>query len=988
MPETPTSKTRSLRLVLALLALVLVAAGAASWLNRKALAREALTGWLRARGVASEAQVEAIGPTSFVARLRIGDPARPDFTAERMDVRYRPRLFGIEVISVTLRKPVLRANLHAGRLTLGALDPLIADFLRHPPPPGTPTPRVLIESGVASLTTDFGPVTIVGDLVSDEGKLTRLDALTRPMVLKGRDFQARLGAARVRADRNGERLNLNLSAPVERIRAGRFTSVGGLLQASLLAPYPNFTARRADGPLTLRSTYVAKRLSAADPDVVSDVRLVATFDGQTKGRISTLDVLGRASLSATAAAANLASSRTGALNGRATSEALHWTRTGGDRLTGLLALEAAADDLIASDLTLTDAQAQFTGPLNATRQRIDLSLTGGLRGRGAWRGLGPATAADVGQMAAIKRAAQGFRFAAPDVRMDATGRFRLAQPLGLHPDAGGEVRLAWNGSAARLTVGGGGLPDLDARLDHVVMGTVASANVALKARASLGPLQGGEIDAAGRLGMADGDITFAAERCAAVRAARLDFDANDIEGLSGRFCSDTGPMLTLSPAGWRLRGRLESAQAGVPFLQARVESAGGRVSASGQAGDVRVEAAVTSARLLDVAPDRRFNPLLVSGPATLDRGVWRADLSLRPSGGADVANVKLTHDGRLGTGAAVIETLALRFSEGGLQPDQLSPLVGAVGSPVVGEAQFSGRFDWSSAGATSQGTLTVPGLDFTSSAGRVRGLKGQVAFTSLAPLAAAPGQALEIDEVQALVPLTRLRAKFSLLDNLLKIEGGEAEVGGGRVLIEQLEPPMAAGAGPKGALIFEGVQLHDLVEASPFGDRVDLDAKVSGRVPFAVVDGRMRILGGELKAIEPGRLSIQRAALTGVQADGALKTEGKAPDPAASTDTFTAFAYQAMEHLAFETLDATLKSRDNGRLGVLFHIVGRHDPPTKQQIRLSLTDLIRKRYMERKLPLPSGTGVNLTIDTTLNLDDLLSDYAEFRKTRGSDAVQP
>ena len=988
MPETPTANTRPLRLALALVALVLVVAGATSWLNRKALAREALTGWLRARGVASEAQVEAIGPTTFVARLRIGDPARPDFTAERMEVHYRPRLFGLEVISVTLRKPALRANLHAGKLTLGALDPLIADFLRHPPPPGTPTPRVLIEGGVASLTTDFGPVTIVGDILSEQGKLTRLSALARPMVLKGPDFEVGLGPASLRADRVGKRLSLSLSAPVEQFRSGRFASVGGLLQASVLAPYPNFTARRADGPLALRATYVAKQLTSADADVVSDVHLTATFDGQAKGWISTLDVLGKASLTATAASAKQASLKTGALNGRVTSAALHWTRAGGDRVTGLLALEADARDLIASDLKVTNVQARFTGALNATRQRIELSLAGASSGRAAWRGLGPATAADAGQIAAIKRAAQGFRFAAPDIRMDAAGHLRLAQPVVLRPDAGGEVRLAWNGSAARLTVGGGGLPDVDARLGGVVLGKAPSADLTLHAGASLGPLQGGEIDAAGRLRMAAGVITFAATRCAAVRATRLDFDANDIEGLSGRFCADAGPILTLGPAGWRLQGRLEGAAAGIPFLQARVESGSGRVSAGGKAEDIRVAATVTSARLVDAAPDQRFNPLLVSGPATLDRGIWRADLALRPPGGAAVADVKLTHDGRLGIGGAVIETPALRFAVGGLQPDQLSPLAGAVGSPVVGEAQFSGRFDWSPAGATSGGALTVPGLDFTSSAGPVRGLKGQVVFTSLAPLAVAPGQTLEIDEVQAFVPLTHLRAKFSLSDTLLKIEGGDAEVGGGRVLIEQLELSMVAGAGPKGTLIFEGVQLHDLVEASPFGDRVDLDAKVSGRVPFAVVDGRVRLLGGELKAIEPGRLSIQRAALTGVQADGSLKTDGKLPDPAASTDTFTDFAYQAMEHLAFETLDATLKSRDNGRLGVLFHIVGRHDPPTRQQIRLSLTDLIRKRYMERKLPLPSGTGVNLTLDTTLNLDDLLADYAEFHKTRGSAPVQP
>ena len=33
-------------------------------------------------------------------------------------------------------------------------------------------------------------------------------------------------------------------------------------------------------------------------------------------------------------------------------------------------------------------------------------------------------------------------------------------------------------------------------------------------------------------------------------------------------------------------------------------------------------------------------------------------------------------------------------------------------------------------------------------------------------------------------------------------------------------------------------------------------------------------------------------------------------------------------------------------------------------------------------------GVDLTLDTTLNLDDLLSDYAEYRRLHGSAPVQP
>ncbi|MDN8848795.1 hypothetical protein Q0M30_18350, partial [Staphylococcus aureus] len=82
--------------------------------------------------------------------------------------------------------------------------------------------------------------------------------------------------------------------------------------------------------------------------------------------------------------------------------------------------------------------------------------------------------------------------------------------------------------------------------------------------------------------------------------------------------------------------------------------------------------------------------------------------------------------------------------------------------------------------------------------------------------------------------------------------------------------------------------------------------------------------------------------------------EGPAPSP---NDTFTDFAYQAMENLAFDTLELTLASREDGRLGLLFHIVGRHDPPQKQQIRLSILDLIQQKFLGRKLPLPSGTGV-------------------------------
>jgi hypothetical protein len=393
---------------------------------------------------------------------------------------------------------------------------------------------------------------------------------------------------------------------------------------------------------------------------------------------------------------------------------------------------------------------------------------------------------------------------------------------------------------------------------------------------------------------------------------------------------------------------------------------------------------VATARQEDTAPERRFNPFLMSGDVTLRDYIWRADLAFtRPDAGR-LGTALVTHDGRLGFGAAVIETEMLQFAEGGLQPAQISPLAASVGSPAVGQAKFSGRFDWAPEGSTSSGKLTVPGLDFQSPAGPVKGLKGEIAFESLAPLKAAPGQELTVAEVQSAVLLTGLRARFELADNLLKIEGGEASVGGGRVRAETLEIPLTPGAPTRGVVYVEGVQLHDLVEASPFGDKVDLDAKVSGKLPFEVTGEKIRIAGGELKADQPGRISIDRTALTGVQADSSTAL----PAEASPNDTFTDFAYQAMENLAFQTLEVSVASKDDGRLGMLFHIVGRHDPPQKQRIRLTIMDLIQKRFLGRKLPLPSGTGVDLTLDTSLNLDDLIADWGEYQRTKSSGAVQP
>jgi len=426
----------------------------------------------------------------------------------------------------------------------------------------------------------------------------------------------------------------------------------------------------------------------------------------------------------------------------------------------------------------------------------------------------------------------------------------------------------------------------------------------------------------------------------------------------------------------------------VPFLQADLAEGEGPVRLAVDRGEMSAAVAIRHARVADAAKDVRFRPLAMAGRAGLARNIWTAALDFRTPGGAAVAHADVRHDGASGAGGVEITTPELAFAAGRLQPADLSPLARPLGEAVTGEARFTGYVRWAGDQATSGGELVIPGLDFRSPLGQVSGLSGRVEFTSLAPLIAPPGQVLHAAKLAAALPLADLSASFSLDEAELHVAAGEAAGGGGVLRISGLSVPLQADAPVTGVLQLDGVQLHDLVEASPFADRVDLDARVTGRIPFETQGGKVRIAGGDLHALAPGRLSINRAALTSVAAEGSLEAPAPAGAQLGSNDTFTDFAYQALENLAFDRLDARVETRPDGRLGVLFHIVGYHDPPKRQEIRLTWMDLIRRRFMDRRLPLPSGTGVDLTLDTTLNLNDLLADYGDFTRLRNSPTVQP
>jgi hypothetical protein len=917
---------------------------------RRQLAREAVTGWLASKGVASESQFQELGPGRLVGRIRIGPAQAPDLVVERAEVGYSLAGLmsgaGVQVTSIRLIHPVLSARVQDGHFSAGQLDPLITEFLARPPKPGEPHPRVVVDGGRLRLATDYGPLAADVSAVVADAKLVRLSARTAPARLARQGLAAEFGAADLQARAAGDRLEASLRAP--------FTA--------LSTPQ----GRVRDGALTLA-------FAGAYPDLARTVVTEGALTAELR-----------------AAAAEAGGARTGPLALRAQAGDLRWTRS--DRaVAGPVRVSADVRDLAAASLRLTVATADATGDVSLGRA-LRLRLAGRADARGGWSGLGAPTAEDSPEIAAVKGALAAFRASAEGASLELAGgklSASVAGPLRLLPDRGGEVRLTRAGGGYRLTTSGGGLPRLAATARRVGLANgVFSADGAATAGLSIGPLQDADFDVAGALRIDHGVASVAASRCAGVKAARLELGQTPVEGFSARVCAAGAPLLRVGAGGWSLAGRTEAAAGRIPAWQARADQGAATFSMAQAHGRLSAHVQLASVRVEDAAPETRFRPFLASGQMQLSGDLWSGAFDARLPQGATLGHAILRHDGRTGAGALDVATGQLAFAAAGLQPQDLSPLARPLGTGVTGAAEFTGRVAWTKGGTTSGGRLLVRGLDFKSPAGQVSGLSGDVRFTSLAPLVAPPGQRLTAEKLAAALPLTGLSASLALSETALSIADGEATGGGGRLRLTHLEAPLAKDQPIQGELVLEAVQLHDLVEASPFADRVDLDARVSGHIPFVLQGGHVQVSGGELHAIAPGRLSIRREALTNVSAKGAIEAPGAAAaPPAAQTDTITDFAYQALENLAYDKLDAGVATRADGRLGVMFHIVGRHDPPKHQEITLSWMDVLRRRFLGKTLPLPSGTGVDLTLDTTLNLDELLKDYADFEQLRSSPPVQ-
>ena len=968
--------------------------------------------WLAQHGAPAEIRIQQLTADGFVASVRLGPPGAPDFVSERVEAAFTPA-FGAR--SVRLVRPRLKLALVGGRLDFGALQPLVDDALQ-PKPASGPPPDVAIEDGTVELRTPAGPLLADGSGMLRGGALQRLDLAVRPAALRAGDVKLWLRSGRVQASGVPGGLKLTMQAAASRLAARGAEASELRLDASAdvatrgLAP---------TGPIRAKASLAGAGLEAGGWRARAPA-MVLEFAGVAHGPPTRLSISGSGRFAgALAALAGPASASAGRLD--LDVRRLEFARRDGDvklaldagglakasafalGRAGALTAPALRFDVARLTAALGSGQRRVSARVDASLvaaaaamggkgvHEASLALLGPVRLQGDKVGFSGAVRASGGADAKLRRALIEVPAIGPQLAA-AAGRLSLSTPA-LSVDASPAALVV--ASAAPLTLEGPGaratvspspgspllslaragltgafstavrLPGLDAGLSGLRYALGADAGRAsgrLTLAGDAGEARGVRLAADLAASRAGGVIRVVLAQCADAGLRAYGAAAADVQA---RLCPTGEPLLRSDGRGWAAAFGLADGRAVLPAGQVRLAGAGA-ASVSGDRGGLR-RGRLDLARLAvsDEAAAPRFKPLTAAGAADLATGAWAGAFTIAESGrNRALGKVAVSLDAGSYAGRAVLDTAGLRFAQDGLQPSDITPLLSAkILGKAEGPLELTAEMAWSGAGALhSSGRVRTSGLDFNGPLGRVRAARGDIVLSSLAPLASPPGQVLTAESVAWLAPLSDVRLQFQLAPGALRLEAARAGVAGGAASLDPLTLALTPGAPIAGVLRLAAVDAGSLVAGSSLADKIKLQARLSGALPFSIAgDGAVRLAGGRLVADGPGRLSISRAALT-----GGVQTSGVQD-----------FAYQALENLAFESLDAAVDSQPQGRLGVLFHVNGRHDPPVAVETRVGLIDLIRGQAFNRPLPLPKGTPVKLTLDTSLNFDELLAAYRGF-----------
>ncbi|MGV1683186.1 intermembrane phospholipid transport protein YdbH family protein [Sphingopyxis sp. NJF-3] len=946
------------------------------WLAREPIADRFIRDELDSRGIPARYTIDEIGfRTERLSNVVIGDPARPDLTAKRVEVSLGYGFSGPYVSEIRADGVRLYGRFVDGQLSLGSLDKF-----RDPTdttPFALPDLSAVLTDARARIETPWGVIGAVlnggGNLRNDfAGKLALVAPVLDAAGCSG-DGISFYGDVRVRDVR------LTLEGP---LRGKRLTCADGSVGAS--SPQVALDVSLAENLQSWRGTADASIAKLAAGAARADkLGVMARFSGSAArteldvtaemAELRALDFAARrVDLSAKAVVGDAAPQVEGDIRFAEASAGAALRRSIAARAIGLDGsplgpLAAKATAALSRMLADTGGSSAFALAGEGRTTRLELiapqlrsasgaRIAGSADSRIAWLLATPVPAMTIagdwtfgggdlpsGSLALDRRADGTTR---GEARLDAytAGGARLVlDPVRFSGGRDGMVRFA-----TRATLSG---PLADGRVEGLTIplaGAVApTGDIALGGGCTRVGFE--RLAAAGfRFGRSGIDL------CSRPGAPLLSAGPNGLRGIvripgvalrgasgSSPFAFDAGRgEVDLAAMRWTLAGadvRLGEGDSVTRFAATRISgrgTAGGMqgdlTGASGKIGAVPLNLSDIAGQwrwqggaltldggllLTDAAPDPRFFPL-TSDAATLRYAAGRIDATAsfhERKSGRKVLDTVILHELGSGTGHADLKVPELRFDEG-FQPDQLTRLALGVVANVQGSVVGDGRIDWTPAGVTSRGTFATANTDLAAAFGPVKGLTTTLTFDDLVGLHSAPSQIATVAEINPGIPVTAGTIEYRLLgDNRVRIEGGRWPFAGGELVLHPATLDFNA-TEPR-RLSFDIVGVEAAVFLQQFGfENINATGKFDGTLPVEFDGLGGRIVGGRIDSRSGG---------------GTLAYVGELSNH--NLGTIANFAFGALRSLQYDDLTIILNGDLDGEMvtDIRFGGVGQGEGATR-----------------------------------------------------------
>ena len=299
-------------------------------------------------------------------------------------------------------------------------------------------------------------------------------------------------------------------------------------------------------------------------------------------------------------------------------------------------------------------------------------------------------------------------------------------------------------------------------------------------------------------------------------------------------------------------------------LSGRIEGASGKMAnvpllMENVDGDWRYEngkfLADASLLVRDEQQVERFRPFISNDVEIAFDGndLTATGLLREPESLVSIAAVDIVHAMGSSKGRALIDIPSLMFDER-LQPEQLTPLTLGVIANVEGEISGAGRIDWDSSddGIKSGGTFRTNGINLAAAFGPVTGLAGEITFSDLLALETGPGQTVSLSEVNPGVAVFNGQIRYRLLpDFKVQVEGGEWPFAGGRLYLEPTILDLSEEAERRLQFTVEGIDAAQFLTQFDF-ENMTATGVFDGKLPMVFDQDGGRVVGGYLVAREGG----------------------------------------------------------------------------------------------------------------------------------------